>query len=70
MNKLKKCPCGEVPEKLNITEGYTLTYAFVAGSCCDEWMIEFRTVLYTPYSDETMLKAIEAWNGANRGFND
>ena len=63
---LFKCPCGKMPSELHISEGATLTYAFVSGNCCNEWMIEFRTDKHTPHSAESMNNALEAWNIASR----
>ena len=64
--ELKPCPCGEVPAELHISEGATLTYAYVSGSCCNEWATEFRTDKYSPYSKESMVNAVKIWNSTKR----
>lgn len=64
MTNLKKCPCGEVPERLVIVEGSTCKYAMVAGGCCNEWHIEFRTGYES--GDKLMELATAAWNFAPR----
>lgn len=61
---LRKCPCGQVPERLGIQEGNTCKYSFVFGVCCSEWNIEFRTDYES--GDALMALAIEAWNRAPR----
>jgi len=68
MSELKKCPCGETPSKLWITDaGQGGKWAHVAGMCCNEWMIEFRTEYNGLDSDKCMELAIENWNEAKRG---
>lgn len=68
MTKLAKCPCGQTPIDLGISEGYITKYADVYGNCCGEWRIEFYTEYSATGSDRCMELAIEAWNNANRGF--
>ncbi len=64
---LKECPCGKIPELLNITDaGQGGKWFAVDGGCCGEWEIEFRTMYYGMDSDECMKLAIEAWNDAPR----
>ena len=65
-NQLKPCPCGKMPERLQITEGSTMKYAFVSGVCCGEWNIEFRTNYLTAEAPECMNLAIKAWNRSPR----
>lgn len=66
---LKRCPCGEIPTSLQITDnGQGAKWANVSGDCCGEWMIEVRTSYYSLDSDECMQCAIEGWNMANRCF--
>ena len=66
---LKPCPCGQTPTKLHISETQcSPKWALVAGNCCDEWHIEFRTIKYDMGSDVTYEAAIEAWNDAPRGY--
>jgi hypothetical protein len=68
MSDLKACPCGKLPAELHISEnGQGGKWMNVAGSCCDEWMIEFRTRYNAIDSDECMKLAVEAWNDAKRG---
>lgn len=64
MAELSKCPCGQVPEQLAITEGSTCKYSWVAGHCCSEWNIEFRTDYQS--GDALMALAVAAWNAAPR----
>ena len=67
---LKKCPCGETPMELHISDaGQGGKWATVSGACCDEWMIEFRTNYHDLDTDECMDLAIDAWNGAARDNN-
>lgn len=67
-DKLAPCPCGMIPDKLIITDnGHGAKWAIAAGSCCGDWMIEFRTN-YEPFeSDKCMELAITAWNTNPRG---
>ena len=65
--ELKPCPCGETPDHLCVCEGSTLSYAYASGSCCNEWIIEFRTDKYSPYSEESMGNAVKIWNSTKRG---
>ncbi len=65
--KLKKCPCGEVPDELIIFDsGHGGKWAYVHGSCCSLWMIELNTLYYDVSSDRCMDFAIEYWNDAER----
>jgi len=68
--ELATCPCGKTPTELNITDaGQGRKWANVAGNCCGEWMIEFRTH-YTEFrSEECVQLAREAWNAAPRAAN-
>lgn len=69
--KLEKCPCGEIPPKLDIVaNGQGAKYASIVPSCCSEWMIEFRTNYKEFDSSDCMALAIEAWNGAPREQSD
>jgi len=65
--KLKRCPCGYKPKRLCITEGSISKYAYVEADCGCGWATEFKTVNYDPFSEASMEKAIEAWNGMERG---
>jgi len=64
--KLNKCGCGEIPEYLMTESGSSCKYAFVCGSCCNEWSIQFRST-YTRDDDKLMELATTAWNNASRG---
>jgi hypothetical protein len=67
MTTLNLCPCGKVPNKLDITDaGQGGKWANVMGDCCGFWEIEFRTEYSPIESDECMKLAIEAWNDAPR----
>lgn len=66
-NDLAACPCGQKPERLHIVEGQCMKWAWVSGSCCGEWNIEFRTMHKPLDSTECMRFAAEAWNNASRG---
>ncbi len=65
MVELKPCPCGVTPNNLHIYSNiFVGKLAWVSGTCCSEWSIEFRT----NYSDgeELQNRAREAWNEAPR----
>lgn len=65
--KLKPCPCGKIPENLNVShENSTPKWASVTGDCCGEWEIEFRNDHNDVNSKECLDRAIEAWNNAPR----
>ena len=67
---LARCPCGAVPQMLGIMDtGQGGKYKSVMGSCCGEWMIEFRANYHADDSLECMELAIEAWNRAPRMAN-
>ena len=71
MSDLKSCPCGQPLDGLIITEnGQGTKYANVAGNCCGEWMIEFRTNYESLESKKCMQLAISAWNSAPRENNE
>lgn len=66
--KLKRCPCGQIPDVLEITDiGQDGTWAAVVPGCCGEWTIVFRSQYLDFKSKECMDLAIEAWNEAPRG---
>ena len=65
--KLKPCPCGETPEELHVSDEAGCKHAFVTGSCCGEWIVEFRTINYNPHSSDSMQAAIKSWNETKRG---
>lgn len=65
-----RCPCGKIPESLCITSsGSSTKWASVYGSCCDEWMVEFKSNYHDHDSAECIALAISAWNDAPR-YND
>ena len=67
MSKLKKCPCGKTPTSLGTTDnGRGSKWAYVFGSCCGEWMVEFRTGYEFAESAKYIAYSIEAWNEAPR----
>lgn len=66
MEELKKCGCGEIPEGLQVAHTATSKWAWVSGTCCGEWSIEFRTNYHDIESDECMKLAMQAWNLAPR----
>jgi hypothetical protein len=63
----KKCPCGQIPDHLIIVDGECAKWAYVSGSCCNEWKVEFRTQYFALDSDECLKLATEAWQEAPRG---
>lgn len=63
---IARCPCGKIPEHLSIQCFGSYKYALVYGSCCGEWMIEFRVPAYDPDSPDAADAALEAWNKAPR----
>jgi hypothetical protein len=67
MTTLKRCPCGEVPESVSAEESNNSKYAYAMPSCCNEWMIEFRTNYKPLDSAECIALAESAWNDAPRG---
>jgi len=64
--KIKRCPCGHIPEKINI-DARDSKWFLAVPSCCDEWIIEFRSCYHPADSEEAKKRAIEAWNFAPRG---
>ena len=66
MSKLKRCPCGEIPERLYVARGTCENWANVYGSCCGTWDIEFKTNYEYFESEKCMELAVKAWNGAER----
>lgn len=65
-DKLKPCPCGEVPEKLECGSPYFHGQVDVYGSCCSRWMTLVRIV---PSKKGAALyeEMVKAWNDAPRG---
>ena len=63
---LKSCPCGATPDALHISGEVKAKWAFVSGSCCGEWSIEYRNNYADLSSPEAMELATTAWNEAPR----
>jgi hypothetical protein len=67
MDTLKPCACGHTPKELLISDANQGgKWAYVAGDCCGEWELEFRTSYFPLDSQECMDAAIERWNQAPR----
>ena len=67
MSDLKPCPCGKTPERLIVHAEHSCPkWAWVTGSCCDGWGLEFRNDYAWQDSQEQMQKAIDAWNTMER----
>jgi hypothetical protein len=66
LSDLLACPCGDIPNHLCIEEGSSCKWAWVSGSCCSEWSVEFRTHYFKFDDPKLMELAIEAWNNAKR----
>lgn len=67
MSKLEKCPCGDTPYELYICNFHAGSkYAYVYGSCCEYWEVEFRTKHADIGSIEIKELATDAWNHAKR----
>lgn len=62
MSDLKQCPCGGVPEQLELQEGDTFRWLIASPSCCDEWLIEFKH----NSTRDNMNEAVKAWNNLPR----
>ena len=67
MNPLNPCPCGQVPERLIVSDDDVDGCAYVWGSCCGQWKIVFYAGEDGVNSPECMALAREAWNAAPRG---
>jgi len=66
--KLKPCPCGQIPSRLVISySGQGEKWAYVRGECCGIWEIEFRTQYNDLASPECKALADKAWDEAPRG---
>ncbi len=67
-HELKQCPCGKIPERLDIiSEHNRPKWAYASPECCGEWMIEFRNQYDDVTSKESYRKAVVAWNETTRG---
>ena len=68
MVELKRCPCGEIPSTLFISDANQGgKWAYVSGCCCNLWEVEFRSQYKEINSDRLMQLATNAWNEAQRG---
>ncbi len=65
--ELKVCPCGKIPDKLLLSHPHVGPYAYVVGSCCADWHVEFHTRRYDFQTSECLDYATKAWNNAKRG---
>jgi hypothetical protein len=63
--EIAKCPCGKTPAHLDV-DNYSVKWTTVAGDCCGEWTVEFRSQ-YLELGPELDALALKAWNGATRG---
>ena len=69
MTDLQPCPCGKVPEKLEVIEGKYPQWATVGGTCCGEWSVDLRLGPGCDAADkEAMALATAEWNNATRGW--
>lgn len=67
VSDLKPCPCGKIPERLIVHAEHSCPkWAWVTGSCCDGWGLEFRNDYAWAGTPEQMEKATEAWNTMER----
>lgn len=64
--KFKRCPCGKVPKDLIIFPSVNASWAYVSGSCCEEWCIPFETHFEKFDSDKCREYAEKAWDNASR----
>ena len=67
VDQLRPCPCGKTPERLIVHAEHSCPkWAWVTGSCCDGWGLEFRNDYAWQDSPEQIQKATEAWNTMER----
>ena len=64
MSRLKRCPCGEIPQSLGITDTLSGKWILITPDCCGEWTIEARNSYCI--DDERDDNAAIAWNDAPR----
>jgi len=65
--ELKRCGCGQVPTKLNVSEGSTFRWRHLTGNCCGEWQIEVRVpTLNIPVDYDEYAWCCQEWNEATR----
>ena len=63
---LRVCPCGEVPENLVVEIQSNGKYGYVFGTCCGQWLIEFRNGM-SKEPETTAKRAQAAWTAGPRG---
>lgn len=63
--KLKRCPCGQLPERLSVVDATSSKWAYATPSCCNEWLFEFRTQ-YERDPNKISELAEQAWNAMPR----
>ena len=65
MKRLKRCPCGERPTKMNIGNPPSRLYSYATPDCCDYFEYEYKSDYET---DLEVLQrfAGEDWNKASR----
>ena len=62
---LRPCPgCGEIPERLGVSDACSLPSGWVRPDCSCDWGFEFDTRL--KFGDELYQLAVKAWNEAPR----
>jgi len=66
LDKIVRCPCGNIPKNITITEGSCSKWALASGDCCGEWFVEFRTSYEEITSTKCMEYAVESWNKTKR----
>ena len=68
MMQLKPCPCGAVPNSLfRKSKRPNSKYAYVSGTCCWKWTIQFPLLGKSIFSKGAEDQAIDVWNNAPRG---
>lgn len=68
MNLIKRCPCGQTPSEIHITDtgDRRPKWAHCHPDCCGEWEIEYRNGYVDIHSDIGKDQAVKAWNAAAR----
>ncbi len=64
--ELKPCPCGQVPEFLEVDGDWHLSRRKVSGTCCQLWHLDFKPADTTASQAELMRQATDAWNNTPR----
>ena len=73
MTELARCPCGEVPEEveiINCDERWIGTWIQASGDCCLGWIVEGGTGRTSP--EQMKAYAVLVWNRQHRDdrYND